>query len=357
VTHRLLSLLCTVLLAISGPASGAVIENLYEAAVPVADQSLAGREAGMRAALGVVLVRVTGQRAAPQQDRLAEMLGRAPAFVQQFRFEERPVPDPETGEPLMTLHLSVRFDPLAVQRALVARGIPVWGRERPSTLVWIAFDDGFERGILDDTANPVFNAAVDETARLRGLPVVWPLMDLQDRSALAFTDVWGGFGGQIEEASTRYRPNAVLIGRLFKVDAARWGARWSLMDAGVTRSMETPPGMLSSVLADGVHWVADAFGARGALLPDAISDGHTRVVVSGVESMADYATATRYLETLSPVSAVTLLQVDRDRLVYAVELRGSEQQLRQAIALGSRLREVEDSGDLGLLTLHYQLLR
>ena len=108
--------------------------------------------------------------------------------------------------------------------------MPVWGPERPLTLVWIAVDDGVggrallganeaaqfgtpttpQRAELLTTVRADVVAAADE----RGLPIAWPLLDLEDLNAVTFTDVWGGFDDRIVAASTRYRADAVLIGRV-----------------------------------------------------------------------------------------------------------------------------------------------
>jgi hypothetical protein len=138
----------------------------------------------MATALGEVLIRVTGQRAAPELPAFADLLAAAPSLVQQFRYEFQDRVDEVTGRPRRELQLSVRFDPRAVQRAAIERGVPVWGSERPATLVWLAWDDGRERGLMDESAPSNIDPALVRASTRRGLPLVTPLMDLEDRSAL-----------------------------------------------------------------------------------------------------------------------------------------------------------------------------
>ena len=61
-----------------------------------------------------------------------------------------------------------------------------------------------------ETVREQIVAAADE----RGLPIAWPLLDLQDLNAVTCTDVWGGFEDEIVAASARYRSDAVLIGKV-----------------------------------------------------------------------------------------------------------------------------------------------
>lgn len=337
-------------------APAAVVERLYDATVPVADQTLPVRQEAMAVALGEVLVRVTGQRAAPELPLFADLLAAAPSLVQQYSYEVREVVDEVTGRPRRELQLSVRFDPRAVQRAAIERGVPVWGSERPATLVWIAWDDGSGRGLLDETAPPELDDALTRAATRRGLPVVTPLMDLEDRFAVDFTDVWGGFDERLLAASERYSPNVILVGRLFRVDAERWGARWTAYDGDDVRYSETPPALVDAVVADGVHWLADQVAVRAAVMPDLLRDGRTRLIVAEVPALGEYAELFRYLESLSPVAAVALESVDGDRIAFSLELRGTEEQLQRTIALGNRLQPV-DAPDALDGSLRYRLRR
>ena len=319
-----------------------MVERLYEATVPVPDQSPESQRAALREALGAVFVRASGRPDAGTIDADASRM------VQQFRYQTRQVTDPATGAVTQVLDLWARFDPVAVQRALVERGVPIWGRERPAVLTWLAYDDGFERALVDEAAPLAFRDSVLDAARARGLPLIPPLMDLQDRAALSFTDLWGGFDDSILAASQRYNADAVLVGRLFALAGDRWGARWILYTDGGAMHHESDPGPLAVVTADGVHWTADLFAERFSLLPDAAPDGRTRVVVAGIDDLDAYATALRYLESLSPVADVAVVRVERDEVTFSLELRGTREQLEQAIGLGAQFTRTP--GDLDEIT-------
>lgn len=327
-------------------------EPLYEASVPVADQSETRRAAALREVLGAVLVKVTGDSAAPTRAWAEGLLADADRLVQQYRYERRDAVNAETGLPVTTLHFRARFDPAALLRALRDLRVPIWGRERPATLVWLAFDDGMERGLVDGTGTHGIRAAVDDAAAARGLPLVWPLLDLEDRAALPFADLWGGFDQRIGAASERYRANAVLIGRLYRVDDTRWAARWNLFEDGGSDATVSGPAPLAEVAAAGPQWVADRFAARYALVPTDAGDGRTRLVVAGITGVGEYASVMRYLGSLSPVRSVALDGVDGDEVIFALDLRGTPEQVQQAIALGTRLVPAATPDDFEL-TLRY----
>ena len=103
--------------------AGAVtVPNLYETAQPV-DGS---RDAAFVEALRTVLVRVSGQRDAAL--RVGE-ISDPRKYVQRFGFTAGNV-------------LEVGFDAASVDQLLSNAGLPIWGRERPATVVMFGVEEG-----------------------------------------------------------------------------------------------------------------------------------------------------------------------------------------------------------------------
>src|SRR5690606_25504380 len=159
----------------------------------------------------------------------------------------------------------VEFNAARVSQALAQRNRPVWGPERPLTLLWVAFDDGFgERVLLGandagvaagsplaellQTTRAELAAAADE----RGLPIALPLLDLEDLQALTFTDVWGGFEEPIRAASARYGADSILIGRV-RIGDFGPEVQWLLLGAAGRQLLA------GSTISEGLHWVADIY--------------------------------------------------------------------------------------------------
>jgi hypothetical protein len=89
--------------------------NPYEGRAPVADQSSASRDGGLRNALAQVVERVSGPGSAAGA---AAVIANAPNLVQRYGYE--------TGDG-GALQLVASFDRNAVDRQLRAAGLPVWG--------------------------------------------------------------------------------------------------------------------------------------------------------------------------------------------------------------------------------------
>ena len=100
--------------------------------------------------------------------------------------------------------------PRAVLGLIRDAGLPVWRANRPTVVAWVVLDDGSERRILGAESTHPAIEALRSRARERGVPLRLPLLDLQDLSAVSFTDVWGGFEEGIVAASARYRADAAI---------------------------------------------------------------------------------------------------------------------------------------------------
>lgn len=313
--HGLIPVLALALLASAPAALAERVVGLYQAEVEVED----GRDQAFSDALAAVLVRMTGRRDVSERPGIRPLLENARAYAQQFR---QPAPD----------RLWVAFDGSALERELTERDQPVWGAERPVTLLWIAIDGGGgkrfvmapEREFEEEGA---LRDAVADAAARRGLPVVYPLMDAEDRRQASFAEVWGGFDDSILAASARYGADAVLVGRMNADDLGH--GRWTLLDGGgVQRWTGSAP--------ESIDRLADLFAARFAV----VSSGEVhsmRLAVSGIDSIADYGQASRFLARLTAIDSLQLESVEQDRVVFNARLRGTPAALDEAIRLGGLL--------------------
>ena len=336
----------------AGPVGAADVEGLYEAETPVRGQDPAERLAALRLGLAQVLVRVSGERDAGQDPLLAPVIKDAQRLVQVYRYRQvEPAAGPDGIERTERpgLILWARFDPAAVDRALRDAGLPVWGRSRPATLVWLAMEEIGRRNLAGAALDPRVDSALEAAAARRGVPMLLPLMDLADQAAVQFADVWGGFHDGVLAASARYQTDAVLVGRVYREDGGGWGARWSLYQGETPFHWESAALALEAVLEAGFDGGADVLAARFAPAGGSHEGGSVAFTVAGVGGLADYARASDYLGGLAPVAGVRVREVSADRVVFLLDLRGGEADLERAISLGRTLLPAQEgAGDGGL---------
>ena len=311
---RLAAILCLSAAAVclAGTAVGTARVDLFQATAPVADRSEGARTAAFQAALKIVLVRVTGRRTADEDPVFGPLFNNASRYVQQYRS----APDNK---------LWVAFDGSAIARWLTQNGQPLWGRERPSTLVWLSVQNGSpSAGVLsaDDTSE--LKEAIDAAAEVRGVPLIWPSAAMVAAAP-----------GAPAEMGRRAGAEAVLIGRANNTDAAA-NVRWTLLYQDRSSEFSGP--------LEGVNRAADLyaglFAASGSL-------GPVEIDVSGVADLRDYANVQAYLESLTFVTHVGVQALSGDTVRFRLTARGGIEPLQHAIALNGRL-QAQPAGENGI---------
>ncbi len=309
-------------LLLAGGVVAETVTDIYSAEVESAADEPASR--AFAEALRRVVVKVTGRRDAADSQVMAA-LGEPASFVQQYR---RVASD----------RLRVGFDPVALKRRLDELNLPVWGESRPTTVLWLAVDGGSGRRQLLDAESPEGAQLREELLRAaegRGLPVVLPLLDSEDLGQVSFSDVWGDFREPVVAASKRYRPDALLLGKLRGQDARFGRIRWTLVVGDEAASW-------SGGLAEGPGGAADRLAARLAAGTGGIRGIPLRV--SGIEDLDSYGAVLNYLAALSIVEDCQVREVTGDRVLFDLKVRGQPDLLIRTLALG-RLLSPDASAD------------
>jgi len=319
------------LLAMSwlAPARAVIVNGLYEARVPVTDQSVTARNAALQQAFGIVLVKVTGDRAAT----LASAFGNPTQYVEQYRYEKVDA-DPVNNVPA-GLMLWAKFGANVVGKALHAGHAPLWGAERPRTLMWLVSPDAGGR-ILNAADSSLLMQALLTAAQQRGIVLAFPQMDAQDKAAIGVPDLAGFNAERIRAASARYQPDAVLVGVMTPAQG-QLAARWEWLAPDKVEDWQTPAGDAILVAVDGVQIAADRFAARYAIAADAADQDGVPLQVDGIDSLDTYAKVSGYLKGLTPVRAVHVERVAQGSVFYSLDIHGSLDNLESALLLGGLL--------------------
>jgi hypothetical protein len=341
--HALLTpkylLVLLILAAFSSGAWAGRIDDLYSAEVSLPGGASSGLPEAFDAALAEVLVKVTGRRGVAADEEVMKRFENASTLVQQYRIDPGGM-------------VWILFDGAAIKRILDRAGQPVWGEERPITLVWMIMDAGQgEREILasgpgdgeifatpawrrkDASTEALVREILVTTAKQRAVPVMLPLVDSEDVTSISVSEVWGGFVESLVAASARYGSDAILVGRarLPSVEGAR--VRWTLL-------LDEDRVDWESDIAGGPNELADFFAARLATSIDA--SRRIMLRVGGVDSLNDYGRVSGYIGALDVVEGFTVDRVFEDEVIFALTVRGDVNRLRRAIGLRRVLQTVDD---------------
>jgi hypothetical protein len=321
------------LFSLAGLAVADEVTNLYEASVPVENQDKDIRTDAIRTAFTQVLIRVSGRSDigdAQQFPAIAQAINTATAFAQQYRYIK--TPPPADGQP-SGLALWVRFDETALGKLLRDNHLPVWGTTRPATLLWLAVDNRGQRELLGaDSRNETYTILQDR-AKLRGVPLRLPLLDLTDRTSLHVSDVWGNFESTILQASQRYQTEAVLVGRVFQSYDGKWTGRWSLYVESGRDDWTVTGSTLADVLNPGIDKTAESLALRYAQVYQ-VDTGKVLVEVKAIKGLADYNRVVKYLQSISHVTAVQPVELAAASAVFQVTIPGGRLAVARAVSLG-----------------------
>ncbi|WP_339754568.1 DUF2066 domain-containing protein [uncultured Marinobacter sp.] len=336
--------LFTFLLAgFSAPATAVTVPGLYSARVPVAGSAPDQLAEGYADGLSQVLVRVSGTRDVLAMDGAEALLSDAESLLLSYQ-----VARDESGQSI----LSMSFGAVGVNRALASINAPVWGANRPLTLAWIAAEDRGSRTLVTRPAVDVagdareenagtWQAAFDEAARKRGLPVALPPSDFtKDRELLS--DIWGQFIDRVKSVSRDLDQDVLALVRVSRT-GGQWRAGWVFdgmaMNAGEESVVAQTPEALAEAMID--RW-AELYASRYAVAASEVGDSpQVDIVLRGVTSLEGYARANQVLESLTPVVSVGAHRVRDEQLTLRVAFSGELDQLREYIALDPRFVPME----------------
>lgn len=307
----------------------------FSAQVPVSSQRASDRNVALTQALANVLVKVSGSLDAPETELGRKAQANAGAYVQQFRYIQ---PNQSQREEGVSLLLKADFDPGKVRRLLKDSGQGVWPSNRPQTLIW-AIEDTPENGrqIITDASNPRV-AGIFERAQERGLPLLWPLWDLDDQFMLSAESLWELDDEAILAASARYDVTTVLIARYSQTSGDEWFATWQFYHAGEQRSYDFRTENPSELGAVGLDPLVTFLAERYAVQSSTDENELLQVVeLQGVDSYHNYSVALDYMAKQPLIRQVSLVGVRDRELVLHILLSGTWQQLSDALALDRKV--------------------
>jgi hypothetical protein len=342
----LLTLICFALL-VSQPVHAIQVSGLYQAATPVTDESTSKRKPAIKQALIRVLIKLTGDRNIANSGGISPLIESPERFVQQFRYQDVPTKD----EQPQSRELWVQFDESALNDALRSYGLNIWGKERPSILVWLAYESNKNRRLVSFEESPEFITMLDRRAASRGVSLLFPLLDLEDTSRMSVSDVWGDFKEPVLNASSRYQSDVILTGRLIQTLPTLWEAQWSVYLNGQEMHWTTQDELAEIVLEEGVDELVDRLASQ-YVNTGSTSTEVIELTVSNINDLDGYAKALSYLESLQAVGSVQVKQVSEDKIKFEIISHGGLTAFNQTIELGKTL-ELESNNE----KLSYRLLR
>ncbi len=320
------------------PAQALVLDNLYRVERVVVGQGPDAMRGVAAEALREVLVRVSGSRGVLRDAAVRAALARADSFIIQYGYGEQRY----TEEGNLGQLLRLDFDQRAVAELLRASGLPIWSAQRPAVLVWLALDgsNGLEFVSLDTT--PALVQELTQAFASRGVPVIFPLFDLQDEMLVAPSDVVQFDESRLLPAAQRYAAPALLFGRILQLSSGELVGDWIYRQHSAELSLSGEAVDLAGLFERAVDRIAATLAAEYAITPHRYFEDGLLLYVEGVDGFEEYAHLVQSLEAIEAVTHANIDRVDGNSVYLRLVAEGSLQQLELAIGLAADLHRLPD---------------
>ncbi|PSU43814.1 DUF2066 domain-containing protein [Photobacterium frigidiphilum] len=319
------------------PVKAATVTNLYQTQVVLPDTDKQSEKQAQAQGLEQVLIKVSGQSAIANNEVIRKAMTNSRPYISQFGYGNL------NGE--RTLELT--FNGGQIRDLLTKANATLWNEQRPTILVWLVEESNREREILWDQSGNSLQPQMNLAADKRGLPVIMPIGDFDDVTALSIPDLWGGFVQPIAEASQRYNPDAVLVVRARKQADDNVNLSWQLFPQKpdqIVNSQKAPAegrvsGTAAKATTDMMNKIADELAAKYAVQLGGASDGAFAIQVGNVKTTEDFFTLERMLTNLTSVASVNANRLQGDSVQFDVKLLSSEAAFRRELGQDSRISQ------------------
>jgi len=337
----LLWVLTAVLLMLAGiPGKAAVPVNIYSGEVAVEDQSEASRNKAVGQAFDQVLAKLSGRRQLTGAAGVGKFRADADRYLQGYGYQRYQVAI-SPGRQYEQLRLVASFDQQYMDRVLRELRLPRWSPDRPDFQLWVAVDELGDRSLLGkDEAYLRF--VINDSARRRGFPLEIGVAS-QEGPTARLQDIWGGFvDGPMKIARAGGFQGVGLVAA--QARAGAWEVRWNLAAGADRWSFRSRGASLADAFSAGVHRAADEVAAGYVIAATAQGQWTENIDVINLAGAQDYTRCINYLQSLSLVSRLEVVEAQAARVRFRLDLNAAPDYLYDRLrrnqvlnSLGSQL--------------------
>lgn len=314
--------------------SAVEVTDLYQDILKVDDKSRDTRLAASRKALLNVLVKVSGDESADQNKLAQQRTKNISNYMLKFEYDEK-----ANGQ----LNLVVKFEARKINELIKELNLPLWGVQRPLVAIWLGIEDNWRRELVTQESYPQLEQLIYDKAGRRGLPVVVPLLDLQDRRLVGIPEVWGNFSGPVEEASRRYSAERSITARMYQEpDSETWILDWRFTNDDLFDSNRLE-GDKQQIVGEMIDSLALGLANEYAIDPNAYYEqAAATLTLKGTQSFVDIEVAKRRLQNLSVVTQATIMRKTPEFVEFKLNHTGSVADLKKGLGLDSAFKDYVD---------------
>lgn len=343
--------------------------DLYKVKIAVDSEAKQQRLEASQKALEVVFVRVTGDIKATQRyPLLAANISSADQLLTSYSYyvgrgmssddtnnQEAlsgrliTLPSPDEKAESSQLMVEFVFKPQAVKQLLLKASAPFWQASRPEVLIWLVVQNGPERKIINSEVSAKYFSGLKEASMFRGIPVVQPLLDLEELSMINEDDIWALSMDKIIATSKRYSHGAVLAGKVSPVSNGQWYGEWVLNYKGSDQREFFSGSNILEFSRLGMDLVADKMASDYAVVTlEKEQSNQWLIRVDGVHSLQEFTRLTQSLRAVPALDTIRLHSVVQASCYYYLDAVAPLQQIQALLELNESL-ELQPQAELVFL--------
>jgi hypothetical protein len=330
----------------------ASIEHINEGQILVTDQSSFTQKRAGKSAFQQVLVKLSGD---PSVLENLEVKRSATNF-EQYLVSSTFMQD---GDKLI---YQAEFNEQKIVGLLRSENLNVWGKRRPSGLLWLVIEDDVSKSktLITQSSSSQYLDLVQQSAYDRGVELLMPIGDLTDSMNVTALDVWGLYSSSIFNKSIRYGTNYVVgarVGIVFDDFSASEKLQLSyfITNGQTIETKEIVGDSINSLIARFVNEYASylaglySIGASetGLIYPVTLN-------IANVNTLVKYRQVLDILTSLTVTQKVELKAQSKDVASFMLTSNVPAQRLKTILKLEQNLREPEYQRVESALVIDYE---
>ena len=331
------------------PLSGMAVQvqDMNIAFVDVPDQSDPTFQKVLPQALEQVLIRMSGNTDVMTLPSVQNILPQISRYIEKYSYVTR-IEDNQNQQ----LLLQVAFNPQAIKQLLKNANQTILSINRPLMMVWFSIPNETQSQILaSDSQKPVIQA-VKQVAFVRGVPIIFPMMDLEDKINVQPHPSTVPNNQQLQAISQRYEVDSILSGTVIAAKECQLQGEWKFFLNETSYEWQTSGSNLIQVVKNGVNRAVDMMINQFATLDSKGMESLVTMQVSGVKTLDDYVHVVSTLKHLMPVTKVSVSGITADMLLLKIKATGNLDDLVQALKAVSHLVAETAPIQTGLTATH-----
>lgn len=312
--------------------------DLWSADVVLKGQSDNQRNAAFKAGLVQVLSRVVvaDKQQMFRDQTLLTILESASEYVKHYHPTSLEAPDTD-------YHMQISYDGTALGTQLMAGQLPVWLGYRPAILLWLVVEDNGIEQFLSPAQHPKIKETLGMTFLNKGLPVIMPLLDLQDLLNITPKNVSSADYRAVKAASQRYGVDTILVGKL-SYQKACWQSQWALHFNRVVNNWRQDCVSIERLLEIAMQDVYNQLAQYYAVDPVNEAINEITLKISGINGIGDINRVKRILDSLVLTKSMDLERIEHGHYYYQVKFFGNREILVKNLAVDRLFRIMGKAG-------------